>query len=80
MNDDNIDKYIDLSLCNKKFGISDHSFRGTIFFKISIILNFLEVLKNCLNSDFFRNSFLRDKGFFKSQIILNFLEVQEVVC
>lgn len=29
MNDDNIDKYIDLSLyCNKKFGISD----GTIFF------------------------------------------------
>lgn len=38
MNDDNIDKYIDLSLCNKKFGISDHSFRGTIFFKISIIL------------------------------------------
>lgn len=72
MNDDNIDKYIDLSLCNQKFGISDHSFRGTIFFKISIILNFLEVLKNCLNSDFFRNSFLRDRDFLNLRLFLIF--------
>lgn len=52
MNDDNIDKYIDLSLCNKKFGISDHSFRGTIFLKISI-LNFLKGTEELFKLRFF---------------------------
>lgn len=81
MNDDNIDKYIDLSLyCNKKFGILDFFFqRDNFFFNFDYFYFFQRDRRIILDLDFFFIFFLRDRVF-KFQIIFNFLEVQEVVC